>query len=250
MRRRILITGAGSGIGLATAIRVAEEGAEVLLLGRRETLLELAAARIRSAGGSARVIRADVSSEEDMTRALSGVGRLDVVVANAGICKQARMDDPEARSTWREVLATNLDGVFHTLAASHAAIASGGRVIAVSSGLGKQGRAGYAAYTASKHGVIGLVRALAKEWAPRSICVNAVCPGWVDTEMALADLSRSAIAQRGSSADARREAEGAIPLGRFVTPEEVAELIAWLASPGASAMTGQAMNISGGEVTA
>lgn len=244
------MTGAGSGIGLACAVRFAEEGAELALLGRGRRRLELAAGRVRAAGGSARVILADVSKEQDMARALAGIGRLDVIVANAGICRQAPMDAPDALATWREVLATNLDGVFLTLAALQDSISSGGRVVAVSSGLGKQGRAGYAAYTASKHGVIGLTRALSKEWAPRAICVNAVCPGWVDTEMALADLSRSADAIGRSSSDARREAERAIPLGRFVAPEEVAELIVWLASPGAAAITGQAMNISCGEVTA
>jgi NAD(P)-dependent dehydrogenase (short-subunit alcohol dehydrogenase family) len=243
MSRRVLVTGAGAGIGLACALRFADEGAEIVLVGRGLGRLERAARDVRDAGGRPRVIPADVSRSDEVASAFEGLDAVDVVVANAGICRQARLDSPEALMTWREVLGTNLDGALNTFHALQNVIVPGGRVIAVSSGLGKQGRAGYAAYTASKHGVIGLVRALAKEWAPRRITVNAVCPGWVDTGMAAADLDHSAVRGHQTAEDARREAEAAIPLGRFVRADEVAGLIHYLSSAAAGAITGQAINI-------
>ncbi len=250
MSRRVLITGAGSGIGFATALCFAEQGAELVLVGRSEPSLGVAAEALGRAGGRPQAICADVTDSDALAEALAAVAALDVVVVNAGTCQRARLDAPQAVDVWRDVMAVNLDGAFHTLRILADRIVEGGRVVAVSSGLGKQGRADYAAYTASKHGLIGLVRALAKEWAPRGITANAVCPGWVDTAMAREDLARNAAASGASPRDARREAEAAIPLGRFVTADEVAAMIAWLASPAAGAITGQAMNISGGEVSA
>ena len=137
------------------------------------------------------------------------------------------------------MLAVNLDGVFHGLRLAAPRLRQGARVVVISSGLGKLGRAGYGAYAASKHGVLGLMRCAALELADRGIRVNAVCPGWVDTDMARADLCRNGTA--------RQEAEALIPMGRFVRPEEVAELVRWLASPASGPVTGQAFNISGGE---
>jgi NAD(P)-dependent dehydrogenase (short-subunit alcohol dehydrogenase family) len=137
--------------------------------------------------------------------------------------------------------------VWRTLRAVVPSMAENGRVVIVSSGLGKRGRAGYGAYCASKHGVLGLVRALAPELAPRGITINAVCPGWVDTGMAASDLARTARERGTSAAEERAAAEAAIPVGRFVAPAEVAGLIAFLASIEAAAITGQAYNVSGGE---
>ncbi len=131
----------------------------------------------------------------------------------------------------------NLDGAFHCLRAAR--LREGAAVILLSSALGKVGRAGYGAYAASKHGMLGLMRSAALELAPR-VRVNAVCPGWVDTAMARADLERS-----GSK---REDVERGIPLGRFVAPDEVASLVAFLAD--ARAITGRAYDITGGELAA
>jgi NAD(P)-dependent dehydrogenase (short-subunit alcohol dehydrogenase family) len=174
-------------------------------------------------------------------------GPVHTVVANAGIVRQARLSDLDAQETWRAVLSVNLDGVFNTLRAAEGVIVDAGRIVVISSGLGKLGRAAFGAYSASKHGVLGLVKCVAKELAPRKITVNAICPGWVDTDMARSDVSRFAVAQRRELEDVEARIVENIPLGRFVRPEEVASLVGWLVSDGAAAVTGEAFNISGGE---
>ncbi len=251
--RTALVTGAGDGIGRATAARLARDGMHVVAAGRTAATLQALVDEVRRGGGVASAVKADVADPAALRaalaewEALTGSATVDVVVANAGTCGRARLDDPDADAVWRDVLGTNLDGAWHTLRAVEPRLAAGGRVVLVSSGLGHRGRAGYAAYGASKHGVLGLVRALAPEMAPRGVTVNAVCPGWVDTAMAARDLVRTA-RERGTSVEIERAAAvAAIPIGRFVAPGEVAELIAFLASEAAAAITGQAYNVSGGE---
>lgn len=179
---------------------------------------------------------------------LADVSRIDTLVVNAGRCETAAIDHADAPAVWRRVMAVNLDGAFHTLRAASERLVDGGRVVLVSSGLGRRGRPEYAAYTAAKHGVLGLCKALALEWAPRRITVNAVCPGWVDTDMARGDVARTAAQNGEPTAAFRARAEAGIPLGRFVSADEVAALIGWLASADAGMITGQAYGISGGEV--
>lgn len=124
----------------------------------------------------------------------------------------------------------------------------GGRIVTISSVLGRFGVPGYTAYCASKHGVIGFTKALALELASRRITVNAICPGWVDTDMASAGMQAMADAMQLDFETARRQALAAVPLGRILQPEEIGETVAWLCSPGASGMTGQAISHCGGQV--
>lgn len=222
-----------------------QSGARVIALGRRLAPLEALAAEF---GPAIAPRPCDVTDPGALARALGDVDRLDAIVVNAGRCEAAQMDDAEAEAVWRRVMAVNLDGAFNTLRVAGPKLRAGGRVVLVSSGLGRRGRAGYAAYTAAKHGVIGLARALALEWAPRRVTVNAICPGWVDTAMARGDLGKAAERAGIPPSDARSAAEAAIPLGRFVDADEVAALVSWLCAPSAGMITGQAYGISGGEV--
>ena len=242
-----VVTGAGSGIGRSLVSRLVAAEYQVVAIGRSERKL---AETKRLAGKYAdRVLTraVDVRDAKALFEVVADAGKVQALVANAGICKQANIDSPDSDVIWQEVLSTNVDGVWNSFRAVHPHLEEGGRAVVVSSGLGKLGRAGYSAYTASKHAVLGLVKCLAKELAHRQITVNAVCPGWVDTEMAAADIVHTAKQSGLTPEEVRREAIDNIPLGRFVAPEEVASLICWLLSPDGGGVTGQAYNISCGE---
>jgi len=146
------------------------------------------------------------------------------------------------------VLRTNVDGVFHCTRAALRHLREGARIVSISSVLGRFGVPGYTAYCASKHAVIGFTKALALELAPRHITVNAVCPGWVETDMARAGMEGIAAHTKTTYEAARRAALAQVPLGRILQPEEIGELVAFLCSNGASGMTGQAISQCGGQV--
>jgi NAD(P)-dependent dehydrogenase (short-subunit alcohol dehydrogenase family) len=149
---------------------------------------------------------------------------------------------------WDEIVRTNLDGTFHTAVATLPHLADGGRIVVISSVLGRFGVPGYTAYCASKHGVIGLVKALALELAPRRVTVNAICPGWVDTDMAARGMQLMADGLGVDFATAKRQALAAVPLGRLLEPDEIGATVAWLCSHGARGLTGQAISHCGGQV--
>lgn len=251
-KRRVLITGGASGIGFAAARTFAERGDHVIICGRNAE--KLAAARARLAEfGDIETCTVDVANQHDVETMFanllesSGGKPIDVLVASAGTCQQARLDEPHSDDVWHNTIATNLNGVYYCLKAASKNMPDGGNIVVVSSGLGKNARAGFEAYVASKHAVLGLAKCVALELAPRQIRVNSVCPGWVDTEMSRADAANSAKAAGISVEEFHRNAISGIPLGRMVTPEEVADLIEFLCSDKSSAITGQSYNISGGE---
>ncbi len=245
-----IVTGGGKGIGRAIALELASRKASVLVTGRDERALGETVGEVANAGGRARHVVGDVRDEDAarkaVARALELWGRLDIAVANAGTTGTTPMGDPAGSAQARAIVETNLLGAYYLFDAASAAMAGPGRLVAISSVLGKFGAAGQGAYCASKAGLHGLVRAAAVELGPRGITCNAVCPGWVDTEMArgrIGDLAR----QKGTTYEAeRRAAVQATPIGRFVEPEEVATLVAYLCSPGAAAITGQALSIDAG----
>lgn len=235
-----LVTGAGSGIGRAIALTLARSGATVMLAGRREVPLQAVREEVSAAGGTAHVRTADVSRQDEaaalVDAAKSAMGRLDVLVNNAGKTYDALV----LRMKWDaldEALATNLKSVFYLCSAAGKLMLAqkGGAIVNVASVVAISGNAGQSAYVAAKAGVIGLTKSLAQEFSSRAIRVNAVAPGFVDTEMTagLPDAVKEAYFKR-------------IPLGRFGGPEEVADVVLFLASDLSRYMTGQVLTVDGG----
>lgn len=249
-----LVTGAGRGIGRAIALRLAQEGADVAVVDIDEAGARSVAQEARSVGRRALSIKADVSRRDEVevmvARAGDELGGLDIAIANAGIVAITPLLDM-AEPDWDRLFAVNVKGVWLTAKAAARRMIQqgrGGRLILASSRAGKTPSRLHAtgAYATSKHAVVGLTRALAFELAKHQITVNAYCPGVVDTDM-LASIDRAVAERRGMPPGTYREESIAqIPLGRIEQPEDVANLVAWLASGEAAYMTGQAVNIEGG----
>jgi ketoreductase len=250
-----VVTGGGTGIGKAIAASLAERGARVAIASRSRAHLDAAAADLQAKGISVFSLPMDVRSKADTERALSEVARqlgvIHILVNNAGISGLNKMDDPDD-ARWYEIVDTNLNGMYLVTkeALRHMPDHQGGRVINISSVLGRFGVPGYTAYCTTKHGVIGFTRALALEIVGRGITVNAICPGWVDTEMATQGIRESAALQGITPEQFKIQAEAAVPIRRFLAADEVAELVCYVASELARGMTGQAINICGGQTMA
>ncbi len=245
-----LVTGGGKGIGRAIALALGARGVAVLVTGRGEKALGEAVGEIAHGGGKARHLPGDVRDPGHLRaaveKAVASFGRLDIVVANAGLGGRVPLGEADVEGRARAILETNLLGTYQTFDAAVPSMPGPGRLLAVSSVLAKFGVPGFAAYCASKAGILGLVRATAHELAPRGITCNAVVPGWVQTDMAEAGLDEIALGTGKPRDQVRREAEEAFPLGRFLEPEEVAELVVFLCSSAGDGITGQAISICGG----
>ncbi len=250
--RHALVTGAARGIGAAIARRLAADGATLTLLGRQAESLQRLAAGLPGSGHA--VVVADVSDAQAVAAAFAQAraahGPLAILVNNAGQAESA----PFLKTTpelWQRMLAVNLTGSF--LCAKESLpdmLAAGwGRIVNIASTAGQKGYAYVSAYTAAKHGVIGLTRALALEVARKGVTVNAVCPGYTETDI-LRESVANIVAKTGRSVEAARaEFAAGNPQQRIVQPDEVADAVRWLCGPGASAITGQSISVSGGEVT-
>jgi NAD(P)-dependent dehydrogenase (short-subunit alcohol dehydrogenase family) len=240
------VTGASRGIGEATAQRLGAEGARVVLAARDVESCERHAVRMRTAGQEAVALACDVTDPASVSGAIGAAvarwTRIDILVNNAGLGGRTPLDDPDD-ARWDAILATNLTAMFRVIRAVSPHLPEGGRIVNLSSVLGRFGVPGFGAYCASKHGVIGLTRALALELAPRKITVNAICPGWVETEMA-----REGFRGLGGEDEGRKLAARMAPLNRVLHPDEIAGLVAYLASDDARSVTGQAIVADGGQV--
>jgi NAD(P)-dependent dehydrogenase (short-subunit alcohol dehydrogenase family) len=245
MGRHILVTGAGTGIGKAIALRLAQDGATLSLLARDLDRLQATADEI----GGAHVVRCDVRDQRAVDVAVDAAveanGPLVAAVANSGV---GGPNAPGPDDRFDDLVATNLLGTYHTLRAAERNLTGEGErhLVAVSSILARIGVPGYTGYCASKTGILGLVRALAMELAPSGVLVNAICPGWVDTDMAQEGIKGMAEALGVTKQEAHEEAMREVPLGRMSRPEDVAGLVAWLVSADARGVTGQALDMNGG----
>lgn len=246
--KHAFITGGGTGIGLATARALAARGAKLTLAARNMARLEDAAGELDS-----HAVMMDVAEEASVAAAFDAArgrfGVIDILINNAGVTPSAPLHKMEL-AMWNEALSVNLTGAF---LCSRAALEDmydrgWGRIVNVASVAGLKGGAYISAYCASKHGMIGMTRALAQETAKRGVTVNAVCPGYVDTAIVARAAENIAAKTKLSEAEARAALYAANPQGRLIKPEEVASAISWLCSESAAATNGAAIPISGGEI--
>jgi len=246
--KHALVTGGGSGVGRAIALALADAGIDVTICGRREAELGKVAAENDRIFG----ISADVTDEAAMASlyetAEAARGPIDIVIANAGIAGST-LAHKTTLTDWQRTLDVNLTGAFLTVKPALAGMAARktGRIVFIASTAGLKGYAYVAPYVAAKHGVVGLMRALAAETAKSGVTVNAVCPGFVETDMLEESIQRI-IEKTGRSAEqARSSLASANPQGRFIQPQEVAAAVLWLCGDAAQSITGQTISISGGE---
>ena len=248
MSRRILITGGSRGIGRACALHLAQaEAAHLVLLGRDGKALTETAEAVRQAGGTSETHVADVTNRSRLAEVAQDSGHLDGLLAAAGISGMTPVDG-DSDAFFDKILAADLTGPWNTVRAFLPRMGPGGRIVLVSSVLGRFGVPGYGAYCAAKHGLIGLTKALALELIGRDIVVNAVAPGWVDTDMALTGIRQIAKATGQTEAQFRAKAEAAVPVKRFFQAEEIAHGIGWLLNPANTMQVGQCLNLDGGVV--
>ncbi|HEV8036843.1 SDR family oxidoreductase [Yoonia sp.] len=245
-----LVTGGAAGIGRATAKTFAAEGAKVVVSDVNQEGGAETVRMIEKAGGTALFVAADVSKKADVSdliaKTVAAYGRLDCAVNNAGIEGKIAPFAAQSEENFDAIIGVNLKGTFLCLQAEIAAMleTGGGTIVNLSSIAGLIGFSGLSPYVASKHGVIGLTKNVALEYATSGIRVNAVCPGGVDTRM-LDSLAEQATSGAQSSTDMMAPLH---PMGRIGTPQEIADLIVWLSSPRAGFITGTAIPIDGGYV--
>jgi len=239
--KRVLITGGGSGIGADLARGFAAAGAEVVIAGRRLDVLGVVA---RKTG--ARAIQADVTDEASVMRLFAEAGPCEIVIANAGAADSAPFGKTSL-AQWHAMLGVNLTGTFLTFREGLKQMPGWGRIIAIASIAGLRGYPYVAPYVAAKHGVVGLTKALALEVAKREITVNAICPGYVATEMTERSVANIRAKTGMDEAEALAALTKTSPQNRLIEPSEITSLAVWLCSEDARGMNGQALSLAGGE---
>jgi 3-oxoacyl-[acyl-carrier protein] reductase len=237
-----LVTGASRGLGKAIALALAAEGASIAAVARSEEALKVTLEAIRASGGAAEPYAVDVSNEASVEAAVEKITarfqHIDVLVNNAGVTRDGLLMRMKSED-WDAVINTNLKGAFHlTKPVGRLMVKQrSGRIINISSVIGLMGNAGQANYAASKAGLIGFTKSVAREFASRGITCNVVCPGFIETDMT-----------SGLGEDLRKKLLEKIPLQRLGQPEDIAGMVAFLCSPAASYMTGQILTVDGGMV--
>jgi NAD(P)-dependent dehydrogenase (short-subunit alcohol dehydrogenase family) len=251
--KRAVVTGAGRGIGRSIALAFAEAGAAVALIARTTPELYVVAGEIEAMGRGSSVFPCDVTDPVQVVQTAeaieAGFGPIDILVNNAGMAGSHKfLGHPD--ELWHRTIALNLTSVYYVSKAFAPAMVERreGRIINIASIAGKVGGRYTVAYTASKHGVLGLTRSLALELAPYNITVNAICPGWVDTPMTEAGIANIVARTGMTTEEARRTLESTSPQQRLVRPEEIASVAVFLAQDSSQGITGQAINVDGGTV--
>jgi len=226
--KHAVVTGGNRGIGAAIVRALQEHGARVTVVHRATV---------------------DVADGDAVARAFAGMGRVDILVNSAGQAASAPFGKTD-HALWRRMLSVNLDGTYYCMQAVLPGMrdAGWGRIVNIASTAGLVGFRYVSAYCAAKHGVVGLTRAVALEVATAGITVNAVCPGYTETDMASDAIAKIAERTKRTREEARAELEAHNPQHRLVRPEEVANAVAWLCLPGSEAITGQTIAVAGGEV--
>ena len=253
-RQHAIVTGGGHGIGAAIAHALAAAGRDLTIMGRNRARLETAAAGLKEHGVRVQAVECDVANQASITRAFGqaqdALGAAYILVNNAGIAEGAPFLETSTE-LWERTLAVNLTGTFLCTQAVLPGMtaAKAGRIINIASTAGLKGYTRIAAYCASKHGVVGLTRALATEVARQGITVNAVCPAYTEGEMSDRAVQSIANVRNIEQTEARQKMERLIPIGRLIKPDEVAAAVVYLCSPEAAAVTGQAIAVAGGEVS-
>ncbi|HEX7735439.1 MAG TPA: SDR family NAD(P)-dependent oxidoreductase [Ktedonobacteraceae bacterium] len=251
--KRAVVTGAGKGIGRSIALALAEAGADVAVTARTASDIEQLASEIQARGRRAAFVPCDVTDvaqvQQMATTLLERLGGLDILVNNAGNAGSHKMlNHPD--ELWHRMLAINLTSVYYVTRTFLPTLTEqrGGRIINIASIAARTGGSYIAAYTASKHGVLGLTRALAMEMLPYNVTVNAICPGYVDTPMTDSSVSNIMTRTGMTVEKARAALEKSSPQNRLIAPEEVAAIAVFLALDINKGLTGQAINIDGGGV--
>lgn len=244
--KHAIVTGGGTGIGLAIARALADQGAAVTITGRRREVLE------EAAGDVLHPLVMDVTDEasvaDGIAQAVEARGPVQICVPNAGVAEGRALHKTDTEF-WRRVMTTNLDGAFWTIRESLASMrqTDWGRVIAISSVAGIRGLKGAAAYTASKHGMIGLIRSLSEDYLGQPITFNAVCPGYTDTEIITRNVETIRDRAGISEEEARKIMVHTNRHKRLIEPEEVSAAVTWLCGPGSQSINGQTIEIMGGQ---
>lgn len=248
--KHALVTGGGTGIGLAIARALADAGADVTITGRRIDALTAAARHAISLHPMVMDVTHEDAVRDTIAAAVDARGPVQIVVANAGIAEGRKLHKTDT-ALWRRIMATNLDGVFFTIRESMPSMlqTDWGRVIAISSIAGLRGLPGGGAYSASKHGVIGMIRSLSEDFLGAPYTFNSICPGYVDTDIVTRNIDtirdRAGITAEAAlqvMIDANRHK-------RLIEPDEVAQAALWLCGPGSGSINGQEIQIAGGQVT-
>jgi NAD(P)-dependent dehydrogenase (short-subunit alcohol dehydrogenase family) len=251
--RHALVTGGGRGIGASIVRSLAAQGAKVSMLGRTAATLETLAAELKGAGAHIFCATADVAKRESVDAAFAAaramLGPIEILVNNAGQAISApitKRDD----ALWERLLAINLSGTYFGIQAALPEMMQGGygRIVNIASTAGLTGYPYVAAYCAAKHGVVGLTRAVAREVAMRNITVNAVCPGYTDTDLVREAAAKISAVTGRKLDDALQAMTKSNPQGRLVDPDEVANAVTWLCLPGSESVTGQSIVVAGGEL--